>query len=55
MPTLPPLQAVHFSDSDVIPLLDKLIQEFRDELRVEMAFVVHVMKPLYDAITALQK
>lgn len=29
--------------------------ESRDMLRAEIAFVVHVMKPLYSAITVLQK
>lgn len=48
-------QVAPSTDSDTIVALDKLVKESKDALQMQLAFIVHVMKPLYEAIKVLQK
>lgn len=48
-------QACEKSDNDSIWMLAKLLNDSKDVVRVQLGFVVHVMKPLYENIKVLQK
>lgn len=48
-------QASNISDSETIKALESMVKSSAEILKAQLAYVVNVMKPLYEAIHVLQK
>ena len=48
-------KAANDTDNDSVAAIEALVSGAKDALRAQLGFIVHVMKPLYEAIHCLQK